>query len=112
MANRPVGDLSPTAEQLFNKARKARDEAAPGMDGWRPVELKKLPLHAWVQKCRLLELIKRKGRWPSAYLHVAAPSLRKADRLDPDSLRAPPKAKDVRLLSICIQLYRMEAGPG
>ena len=80
------------------------------MDGWRPSELKKLPREAWVQRHLLLMLIKKKGCWPKAYFRVAAPSLRKVNRLDPDALREPPQAKDVRLLSIFTQLYRIEAG--
>ena len=108
--NEPTGDLCPTPDHLYAKASSARDAAAPGMDGWRPSELKKLPRQAWVQRHRLLLLVKLRGTWPTNYLRVAAPSLRKADRLDPDALRSPPSAKDVRLLSIYTQLYRVEAG--
>ena len=108
--NPPTGDLCPTVDQLYAKATSARDASAPGMDGWKPSELKKLPRAAWLQRHRLLLLIKSEGRWPLSYLRVSAPSLRKVNRLDPDALRSPPEAKDVRLLSIYTQLYRIEAG--
>ena len=98
--NEPTGDLCPSPEKLHQKASSARDASAPGMDGWRPAELKKLPLAAWECRHKLLLLVKEQGVWPTPYLRVSSPSLRKADRLDPDAYRAPPVAKDVRLLSI------------
>ena len=69
-----------------------------------------LPLSAWEQRVRVLNLARRLGRWASVYYRVSAPILRKVDRLDPDALRHPPTVKDVRLLSIYTQLYRIEAG--
>ena len=108
----PTGDLCPSAQQLYDKARAARVNAAPGLDGWRPSELKKLPLDAWVQRHQLLRLVKKIGKWPSAYLRVAAPSLRKADRLDPDALRSPPTAKEVRSCPFALSCtgLRLERG--
>ena len=32
----PTGDVFPSRRQLFDKARGARGESAPGRDGWRP----------------------------------------------------------------------------
>ena len=106
----PTGDLCPTPQQLHAKNQAAKNCSAPGLDGWKPSELKKLPLEAWKMRHRLLTLIKETGKWPHSYLRVSAPSLRKADRLDPDSLRSPPSAKEVRLLAIYTQLYRIEVG--
>ena len=108
--NEPTGDLCPSPQQLYDRASTTRDASAPGMDGWRPSELKKLPRSAWTQRHRLLLLIKEQGTWPTSYLRVASPSLRKTDSLDPDALRSPPEAKDFRLLSIYTQLYRIESG--
>ena len=43
----PTGDLCPTPMQLHLKNQAAKDCSAPGLDGWKPSELKKLPLEAW-----------------------------------------------------------------
>ena len=79
------------------------------MDGWRPVELKHLPLFAWEQRLAVLTLGRKFRRWTSAYYRVSAPSLRKYNPLDPSALRYPPGVYDVRLLSIYSQIYIVEA---
>jgi len=39
-------DNLPTAEQLFARAQRAMEGTSGGADGWRPRELKVLPLEA------------------------------------------------------------------
>ena len=106
----PTGDLGPTAEQMHSRAAAARDDSAAGLDALKPVELKLLPLAAWKQWLRVLSLARRPRRWPSSYYRVSATILPKCNRLDPDALRYPSGVKEVRLLSIYFQLYRIEAG--
>ena len=95
---------------VFHVASHADNEAAAGRDGFRPIELKALPLYAWTQRQRVLALAHDIGKWPSDYYEVASPALRKMDKLDPSAHRSPPYPKDHRLLSIYTQLYRIESG--
>jgi hypothetical protein len=104
----PTGDLRPTAEQLHTTARKARADAAPGRNGWKPAELALLPRIAWEKRKEVLDLIIENGKWPDPYLQVSSPCLRKADKLDPKATADPPGVLDHRLLSVYTQLYRIE----
>ena len=49
-------DNLPTPEQLFARAQRAKDSTSGGADGWRPRELKTLPLEAWEYRAVLVKL--------------------------------------------------------
>lgn len=104
----------PSAQQLHQQASRSKPCSAPGMDGWRPAELKHLPCEAWEQRRRVLLLSYKLGRSPSAYYHVSAPALRKFDKLaehdvdhNPNNSTSP---SELRLLAIFGALYRIESG--
>ena len=100
----------PTAEDLHRYASRARESSTPGLDGWKPAELKRLPLAAWKKRKLVLDLAVELKKWPSPYYVVSAPALTKIDKLDPNGDRQQVTPKTVRLLSIYTQLYRIEAG--
>ena len=110
MPNLPTGDLTPNGQQLHSKATGAKKDSAAGSDAWRPAELALLPEVAWHHRARMLRVIKNAGRWPKSYHDVISPCLRKKDKLDAEAGRTPPTILDHRLLSMCIQLYRIEMG--
>jgi len=50
----------PTDVQLFQQAQRAAPDTNAGMDGWKPYELKLLPLSAWTKR-RVLLCVCRKS---------------------------------------------------
>ena len=110
--NAPVGPPSP--QQLFDQAKRARPTSAPGMDGWKPAELKHLPLVAWQHRHRVLTLSYKVSSSPYSYYHISSPALNKFDKLDrPDPTGNPNNAtspSQLRLLAIFSALYRVESG--
>ena len=58
MPNLPTGDLMPDGQQLYAKAKGAKEDSAAGSDAWRPAELALLPELAWHQRARVLKVIK------------------------------------------------------
>ena len=80
---KPAGDVRPTAEQLYDKARTATKDASAGRDAWRLAEVALLPSQAWQHRKRALDLVIEEGRWPKAYHEVVSPCLRKFAKLDP-----------------------------
>ena len=64
-ATRAPTDI-PAAEVLFRRAQNAAGLIAAGSDGWKPFELKALPLEAWVHRRRILELASIIGRYPTS----------------------------------------------
>ena len=65
----------PTDGAMFRQAQRAASGTASGMDGWKPVELKQLPLEAWTQRRRVTCISFKLGKRPSAYYRVASPAL-------------------------------------
>ena len=58
MYHEPRGDAPdgiPNGEQLHARAQKAKEDTAAGSDGWKPNELKALPVEAWNQRAKLLK---------------------------------------------------------
>ena len=110
MPTLPTGDLAPSGAQLYHKACSAKEDSAAGRDAWRPAELALLPEKAWDHRARVLQIIKRVGKWPKSYYDIISPCLRKKDKLDEEAGRAPPTILDHRLLSVYTQLYRVEMG--
>ena len=92
----------PTGKQLHARAQKAKEETAPGSDGWKPVELKALHEEAWEHRAILLALCARCGQFPDAYGEVNMAALKKKE----NSLTP----LDHRLLTLFTCLYRIEAG--
>ena len=70
----------PAAESLQRRAQKAAELTAAGSDGWKPFELKALPLEAWAQRRRVLGLAAERGRYPSSYYEVNTLGLPKKDK--------------------------------
>ena len=67
----------PSAAQLHARAKRAANDSAPGLDGWRPRELKLLPYDAWVKRELVLRLAAKLGRFPESYRTVNTPALPK-----------------------------------
>ena len=61
-----IEDHFPTSAQLYRTARKAREDAAPGMDGWKPAELKHLPLVEREKRRQVMLISYRLGKNPMA----------------------------------------------
>ena len=92
----------PTGKQLRARSQKAGDETAAGSDGWRPVELKALPLAAWDTRAKHLRLCAKKGKYPDPYHVVNMTALKKK----PDSTLP----LEHRMLTVFSALYRVETG--
>ena len=67
----------PNAKMLHQRAKKAEQDTVPGPDGWRPRELKLLPLIAWEQRILVLQLSAELAKSPKAYYTVITPALTK-----------------------------------
>ena len=57
----------PTAEALHRRARANKEEVAEGLDGWRPYELRFLPLEAWELRSQILKIFLNAGQYPESY---------------------------------------------
>ena len=49
-------DGTPSAEMLYRRAQKGKEDTAGGSDGWTPPELKALPFEAWASRAEVLKL--------------------------------------------------------
>jgi hypothetical protein len=107
----PAPKGPPSAEQLHAQVKRSRMDSAPGMDGWKPGELKLLPKAAWIQRAKYLELVYELKKSPEAYYHIPSPALPKVDKMEPVSeQKKHPTATDHRLLSLMSAIYRIESG--
>ena len=95
-------DTLPTAVQLFARAQRAKESTSGGADGWRPRELKVLPLQAWKYRAMIVELYMELGRYPTGYHTVYIPSICKKDK--------GTEPLDSRLLTLFSTLYGIESG--
>ena len=98
---RPAPDGVPQPEMLYNQAQRASQESSASEDGWRPAELRFLPLEAWVLRVQVLELAAELKTFPVAYRYVLTPALPKD---------GPPDPLNFRMISIFTALYRVESG--
>ena len=57
----------PTAKELHKQAQKAEARTAAVSDGWRPIELKHVPLVALEKRTAVLSTCAQLGRYPEAY---------------------------------------------
>jgi len=73
----------PTDVQLFQQAQRAEPDTNAGMDGWKPYELKLLPLCAWTKRRKLLCVSRKVHKSPIPYYTLASPALTKEDKLKP-----------------------------
>ena len=93
---------TPAASMLHHRAQNAKEETSGGSDGWKPAELKAIPLKAWESRAEVLKLAGEIGRFPEAYRTVNMAAICKADdSYDP---------LDHRLISLFTCLYRIEGG--
>ena len=105
-----AGDLTPNALQMWQQAQRAKDRTVNGLDGWRPVELKTLPVEAWIPREQILALGKKLTKWPSSHYAVSSPVLSKRDKLDPKIEEAAPNPSNHRMLAVYVAIYRTVAG--
>ena len=61
---------TPSGQELLDSARAVNAKKAAGRDGWRPIELKFLPLEAWEIRARILQMSAALGKYPEPYSHV------------------------------------------
>ena len=80
------------------------------MDGWRPYELKLLPVKAWTNRRTLLCLSRRTHKSPTPYYTLASPALPKGDKFKPIDNKQIGDVSKFRLLSLFVSLYRIESG--
>ena len=82
------------------------------MDGWKPYELKLLPLSAWTKRRQLLCVTRKVHKSPKPYYTLASPALSKEDKLKPpsDEQKTIGDVSRFRLLSLFVSLYRIESG--
>ena len=62
----------PDGQQLYQSAQKIKYASAAGEDGFRPAELRSLPLAAWGYRAVLLKTCSKVGRFPHAYRRPVA----------------------------------------
>ena len=93
---------TPSAEMLYRRAQKGKEDTAGGSDGWTPPELKALPFEAWTSRAEVLKLAKELGTFPNAYKTVNMAAIGKADNSH--------EPLDHRLISLFSCLYRIEGG--
>ena len=56
----------PTAETLHKRAKANKEDVAEGLDGWRPYELRFLPLEAWEIRSQILKIFLNAGQYPES----------------------------------------------
>eukprot|EP00660_Eupelagonema_oceanica_P019266 gene19266-biopygen6049 len=61
-----VGDI--TAEELRAVLRRMGKHQAAGMEGWKPAELKKLPMPLLEMLAEVFNCIEKTGTWPKALM--------------------------------------------
>ena len=83
---------------------------AAGSDGWRPYELRYLPVGAWEERRKVIKLGRTLHRSPQAYYHAPSPALPKIDKLADHLPETLPQATNHRILLIMTALYRVESG--
>ena len=64
-------ELTPiTGEQLAAAIKKQSNYTAIGFDGWRSIELKRLPVFLWDYFAQVLNAVETSGKWPGALLQA------------------------------------------
>jgi hypothetical protein len=102
----------PTDKELFQQAQRATPDTNGGMDGWKPYELKLLPLIAWTKRRSLLCLSRRVHKSPTPYYTLPSPALPKGDKFKAPTAEQSQigDVSKFRLLSLFVSLYRTESG--
>jgi len=72
-----------TAAELAAQAKRTWNGSAAGLDGWKPAELKALPMPAWSARMRVEAMFVRTATLPKVYHQVPVTMLRKAEGLTP-----------------------------
>jgi ribonuclease HI/exonuclease III len=83
-----------SGERLRRVAAKSDDSSAAGLDGWRPAELKRLPLQVMDRLAAILNLCEEKRVWPNELMFASMPALAKSDG-------------GTRLLTLLSAIYRL-----
>ena len=81
MENIDLDHFSP--QELHSAAKLGKSWAAPGTDGWLPLELKFLPIDAWVGRIIVEERFLETGLYPDVYYQAPITMLRKNDKKRP-----------------------------
>ena len=68
---------APDAKGLFRQAQRADYGSVAAQDGVRPAELRSLPLVAWEQRVRVLDLAIELRTWPLMYRPLYCPAIPK-----------------------------------
>ena len=68
----------PNGTMLYQQAQRNKTKASGGMDGITPFELKILPLQAWNERARYVQLSYQLGTSAKSYYHVAMPLMPEA----------------------------------
>eukprot|EP00660_Eupelagonema_oceanica_P019456 gene19456-biopygen3601 len=94
-----VADI--TAQQLRDALKRMGKHQAAGMEGWRPAELKKLPVPLLELLAGLFNVIEKTGAWPAALQRSLITLIPKGEGAEP--LRMRP-------ISVMSSVYRLWAG--
>ena len=77
----------PTGEQLRAALMRMRSTSAPGCDGWRVDELKRLPVQLLDRLADLLDVVEENGVWPAALCEGIVSLITKGEGTSPLKLR-------------------------
>lgn len=87
---------------LHEKAKLDKESGAASLDGWRPAEVKDLPLHAFTLLAALFDAVDEDHPWPAGLLKAKSMWL-----LKPSSL--PQEPTSMRIITIASAIYRLWA---
>ena len=91
----------PDGRDLVESAKHVKCDSSSGSDGWRPAELKWLPIQAWDVRAEIMKCMIEAGHFPQAYMHAYHTAIPKCGKdLQP---------MNQRLLTILVALYRIES---
>ena len=90
---------TPSVEDLYNQAQRARPRVSAGIDGWLPWELKALPVAAWEERTKVINSAIKLEQFPVDYKTVTSPCLPKK--------HPGNKPLDHRLLAVFSALYHV-----
>eukprot|EP00660_Eupelagonema_oceanica_P019121 gene19121-biopygen9988 len=93
-----VGDI--TAEELRAVLRRMGKHQAAGMEGWKPAELKKLPMPLLEMLAEVFNCIEKTGTWPKALMRSLITLIPKGEGAEPLKMRP---------ISVMSAVYRLWA---
>eukprot|EP00660_Eupelagonema_oceanica_P019356 gene19356-biopygen31077 len=99
--NNPMEVTDITAQQLRDVLKRMGKHQAAGMEGWRPAELKKLPVPLLELLAQMFNVVEETGAWPAALQRSLITLIPKGEGAEP--LRMRP-------ISVMSSVYRLWAG--